>query len=377
MNLESIKPKLLPIESLRGLAAICVVLYHFHSLSPLTNNFFIRHAYLMVDLFFVLSGCVISLNYKDKISTWRQLWEFQNRRFWRLYPLHLLMLVTFLIFEIAKYYFVRISGIESPSPPFSNNTFAAFIHNCFLTQSFLSRNTFNYPSWSISTEFYTYLIFGIILLIGHKRIGMISLFVIAISWLSLNKNPFNISGYFTIGNMARCFVSFFAGVVVQEISNRRPHFQIRGWGIVSALLIVIMTVIGLGGTSLESMVPFIFAMNILIILKTKSTSVSYRIFTHPYLVRLGTISYSIYMVHAAVWSVINQILRFVLKASTFTTEEGGLVTTVSSFNGTVATLLGLFVIVFISHFTYKYIENPFRRGLPYNYLPASKLNFSE
>ncbi len=61
------KKMFLPLESLRGFAAISVALFHLSTNSHLELNF-VKNAWLMVDFFFVLSGFVISLNYSHDLS---------------------------------------------------------------------------------------------------------------------------------------------------------------------------------------------------------------------------------------------------------------------------------------------------------------------
>jgi peptidoglycan/LPS O-acetylase OafA/YrhL len=56
------------LESLRGIAALMVVFYHIEWTNPLTHHLIFRNGYLMVDLFFVLSGFVICYNYGQKIG---------------------------------------------------------------------------------------------------------------------------------------------------------------------------------------------------------------------------------------------------------------------------------------------------------------------
>jgi len=84
-----------PLESLRVIAALAVAIFHFRTPSPLAANAFIEHADLMVDLFFVLSGFVIALNYRERIGSFWDALTFQHRRFWRLYTLHLFTLMVF------------------------------------------------------------------------------------------------------------------------------------------------------------------------------------------------------------------------------------------------------------------------------------------
>ena len=59
----------MPLDSIRGLAALCVVIHHFVISKPLSELLqnkawidcaFFVNSWLFVDLFFVLSGIVIS-----------------------------------------------------------------------------------------------------------------------------------------------------------------------------------------------------------------------------------------------------------------------------------------------------------------------------
>ena len=58
------KTKLNHLESLRGIAAITVVLFHWEVNSILNNNF-TKNGWIMVDFFFVLSGFIIAYNYQN------------------------------------------------------------------------------------------------------------------------------------------------------------------------------------------------------------------------------------------------------------------------------------------------------------------------
>ena len=97
--------KILYLESLRGIAALNVAMYHASLVggeSFIVTNSFVKNADLMVDFFFVLSGFVIAYNYSDRIFNFASLTQFQTKRFLRLYPLHFLTLLIFLAIELAK-----------------------------------------------------------------------------------------------------------------------------------------------------------------------------------------------------------------------------------------------------------------------------------
>ena len=86
--------KIEELESIRGLAALLVVFFHIPKWNPILNIGIINNGYLMVEVFFVLSGFVIFNAYTNKINTSKDLLRFQFLRLGRLYPVHL----TFLLF---------------------------------------------------------------------------------------------------------------------------------------------------------------------------------------------------------------------------------------------------------------------------------------
>src|SRR6185369_11140777 len=87
------------LEALRGIAALLVVLHHLalNAGSFLASVPFLRQGWMFVDLFFVLSGYVIASVHAESEATGQSARRFLIRRFFRLYPLHLVTLVAALI----------------------------------------------------------------------------------------------------------------------------------------------------------------------------------------------------------------------------------------------------------------------------------------
>ena len=81
MNKET---RLVKVDTLRGISVLAVLLFHFQLLG-------FDYAY-KVDIFFVVSGYILTLIYGRKISNFRDLYSFYARRLRRLLPL--LSLVT-------------------------------------------------------------------------------------------------------------------------------------------------------------------------------------------------------------------------------------------------------------------------------------------
>ena len=75
----------LELDAMRGVAAICVMLYHY---SPfLSASKVLPSAYLAVDMFFLLSGFIIAHAYRARLLAGMSLGKFAVVRIIRLYPL--------------------------------------------------------------------------------------------------------------------------------------------------------------------------------------------------------------------------------------------------------------------------------------------------
>ena len=75
------------LDLLRGVAALCVVVFHCHTLGILPAV--LPHGYLAVDFFFALSGFVIAFAYREPLQAGLGLGAFAVRRFVRIYPVAL------------------------------------------------------------------------------------------------------------------------------------------------------------------------------------------------------------------------------------------------------------------------------------------------
>lgn len=94
------KPRYELLDGLRGVAAVCVIIYHFgeaFATSPVDQ--FMNHGYLAVDFFFVLSGFVLGYAYDDRWNKGMTSWGFMLRRVIRLQP----MVVLSVIFGACTY----------------------------------------------------------------------------------------------------------------------------------------------------------------------------------------------------------------------------------------------------------------------------------
>ena len=355
------KPKLLFLESLRGIAALAVALFHIKNIStsPITDNLFIENSDTMVDFFFVLSGFVIAYTYIDRITDLRSLINFKIKRFLRLYPLHLITLLGFLLIEISKYALMNSTGITSNIVPFSTNNLASFISNLFLTQSFTeSTVTFNAPSWSISTEFYTYLIFALVLLLSsilNGRYKPILLFIVMLTSAYL-VFIFDAMEEFVGVAMFRCMYSFFMGTLIFYIFNK-VKFK------VPLTLTIGLIIFSIWSVCYPEVVPKIFLpvlfSLVVFCLVCSKTNLLINFLNSKRLVFLGTVSYGIYMIHYGFWWCYQQSLRFIFNFETQVNDHGGVVLKINALDSTFMVISGIGFIILLSWLSYKYIEIPF------------------
>lgn len=160
------RPEFLPaLTGVRVFAALWVVALHLtaieSSLFPGATGealVFLGHpGFLGVDVFFVLSGFIISYNYAstfERDGSGRSYARFLWARLARIYPVHLATIVPLVIA-------VKLMGLTIPdsmdSSRFSNQ---ALLESLFLINGWLGHvGVWNSPAWSISVEWFAYLTF--------------------------------------------------------------------------------------------------------------------------------------------------------------------------------------------------------------------------
>ena len=150
------------LTSLRGLLAGWVVAYHFWndalrlfpSLDGLTP--LVARGHLAVPAFFVLSGFVLAYHYTESFRTLtgRRVARFLGRRLARVYPVHFATLLAVLaMVAVADRLGYQLTDAGYSAPDFARNL--------LLIQTWTPdfRLNWNYPSWSVSSEWFAYLLF--------------------------------------------------------------------------------------------------------------------------------------------------------------------------------------------------------------------------
>lgn len=338
------------LDSLRGLCACAVALFHFHGPGLLAASTIVRGSWLFVDFFFVLSGFVIAHAYRARLASGFSVARFMGLRFGRIYPLHLFMLLVYLAAVL-----VAGTGVEPDRTP------GQFVQNVLLLNSLhAATNSWNAPSWSIAAEFWAYLAFAaiVVLLRGRAAIGFAALATIGLAVLVIWSRE-GLGTTFEFG-LFRCFYGFGIGALAHAMDPRW-----RWSGTFAEIAVAVLTVILVAAPdgAIKYAAPLLFAVVVLVFARA-SGLISRALRMRPMLL-LGTLSYSIYMVHSFVQGRLHDLLellepRLGLELTRHDPVYGDLLT-VSRGTSDVLSVLMLALVIAAAAFTYRFVEQPGRR----------------
>ncbi len=326
--------RFLALDALRGLAALWVVYFHVYG----------GLGYLAVDFFLVLSGFILAHRYlySDKPTSAA---VFISHRLARLYPLHIYTLLVFVLVHWLMYWTM---------PSFPDGALFTFVQHLTLTHNIgLSPHglTWNYPSWSVSVEFWVNILF--IFLISRKTssgwLFLLSTFGL-VSLLRLHGNlNAQAETYLSIINagMLRGMASFLLGILAYRVYLfYRDDWRVAryaAWLEGACVLAVVGILWSRTGDSvgMDVFVPYL-ALVMVAIFAFEQGWLSRGLRKLAY---LGEISYSVYLNHLVVLMIFR---HFALQ-----------------YGWDKPTILGLTLVTVLvySHFTYRYLEIPLGKRL--------------
>lgn len=359
------------LDSWRGVCALLVALFHLSINSHLFYLPIVRHAGLFVDFFFVLSGFVLAHAYGSKIVSIFDAMDFAIRRFGRLWPLHIFILALFLGLEIAKWLAIRTLHLNAGEAPFSGPTsIEAIFTNLFLIQSLGLHKieTWNGPSWSISTEFWVNIIYAaIVVQFAKRRILSAAIIITTSLFVLISFNQGMLGATYDYG-VFRCLYGFFAGLIAYRLHQTYGTVRMPMPDLIEtmalAFVILFVSYPGMLGSSLVT--PIVFVGAILIFARENGV-VSRLLCTLP-LQLLGQISYSIYMVHFFLIALImgaartlQQILhKPLVHVTVYDSHSYDMLEFGSVWLMDLVSLLYVCAVIGISWLTYNFIEDPGR-----------------
>lgn len=329
------KLRLAYLDGLRGLAALYVVLVHVplsqEQLPPVWSIFTrsLKYGAFSVVVFIVLSGYCLMLPVARSNASYVSinLLGYFKRRSRRILPPYYAALIICLLLSILILALEKLTGFrwseyaldELFSPYFS---FFDVLSHFLLIHNF-SGSTYhaiNAPLWTVATEWHLYFIFPLLLLPIWQRFGLLP--VIIVAFLAGLAPHYLLNG--ALDSASPWFLgAFVLGMAAADIGfSQKPHLaRIRTslpWGTLAAIFAVITLItewkrlgldiwINQSFCGLASACLLIYCTNFFIDGK-KTLPPVLRLLEAPWTVALGTISYSLYLIHAPVVTLVSVFL---------------------------------------------------------------------
>jgi peptidoglycan/LPS O-acetylase OafA/YrhL len=360
------RPPLRALTSWRFLAALGVFIAHevggIRHGQPIAHPLvrwlvaFGRQGTNGVTFFFILSGFILMYNYHDRLVHNRDSWQ----RFWiariaRIYPVYFLTftaaILPFVIHERAQgwLYLLRTAVVQ-----------IAVVQD-WTVHTAIYIAAYNGPSWTISVEFFFYLMFPIVLL-RVRRWSLLALtLVMLVGWLiiwlaaqMLSHDP--TLSWWLINSPPARFVDFFTGMTLgklflQRSSRQRLSYQQASWA--EGGLILLLGLLAAMQTAAPHLVQsrlYYYPVMIGIIWRFAGAEGWFsQQLSHQRWVYLGELSFAFYMWHVVVlnWTLGPAVYLFHSPLSVLI----------------VIAVIDLLLTTVISHCTYAYFERPARQYL--------------
>lgn len=307
-------PETLPaLTSVRWFLALGVVLFHYQvDMQPAQDAIIgvLERARLGVDIFFVLSGFVLTHVYARQIAEG----SYSHRRFLlarlaRIYPAHIAMLAVMV---------AVVLGALALGDRFGQTGYRAggLLSAALMTHSWFPvtySNEWNGPSWSLSAEWAAYLAFPVFAFVGLKlrRHPWMLILLAVTAFLALNALYMALYGKTHAENkvgVLRIIPTFLLGVGLYHLGERlnptRAQARWTAAGVVAGLLLLMQF------QAPEAWVVWGGAAMVLALALLSKTGGD-GVMAHPWLLAGGEASYALYLVHfpiLIVWKNLNGVL---------------------------------------------------------------------
>lgn len=333
------------IDGLRALSVLAVIFFHLH-------ESYLPGGYAGVDVFFVISGYLISVHLFEQIQNQTfSIKDFYQRRIKRILPAFYFLIV---FTTIAAVLFLLPDDLKRMAKSINEAIFYRANFYFAKDYDYFAPSTAEVPLlhlWSLAVEEQFYFVFPLLLLALSKFLSrakvLISLVVLFIGSLVLAEAQLAST---TTAKMA--FFSPFVrscellvGALIAGLNYKLPN---KLWREICGVLGIIGLVVSFWFLSkltkfpgLYSMIPCLSAAAIIISGKNNDTWVA-KFLSLRVLTGIGLISYSLYLIHYPLMA----ITRYATSKEYF------------SFLSALAILIFSFLLAYLS---YKFVEKPFRK----------------
>ncbi|HEX7789069.1 MAG TPA: acyltransferase [Afipia sp.] len=350
------------LTGVRGVAAVAIVIYHFGEVhlndGGMLSYFGIPHGYLLVEMFFMLSGYVIGYNYKDSFNSGslRYYFTFMLKRVARLYP-------AFLV--IGLLYIAKIAAGLNGNATLAQFSLWDVIGNLLMINGWgLHINPVIGVSWASSTEMGSYFLLPILMGATLRRspwvcglavlAAFFAVYMISISGRGAS-GPLDVVNGDTLYPLMRAISGFTIGLAIFRFAYLLDRVPMAAQ---DALLVVVLAgIVTISATAAGDLRLYLFFIA-LVALLSRDGRLAQILFGNALVYHLGIISYSIYLIHPL-------FVSFAVRAwrNFGQTREVYIAATVVCFA----------LIWLLSWLSYRFVEMPGRKWIVDTFIPKANL----
>ena len=306
------------IDGLRAVSVISVLIYH---LEISINHQIFPGGFLGVDIFFVISGYLITtiilMDLKTKTFSFS---NFIKRRIRRILPiLFLIILLTTIAawFVLLPSSFVNFSKSTIYTVFFNSNFF--FWHDVFLKYSHEQAQL--YPllhTWSLAIEEQYYLIFPLVLFFLIKYLKKFTLLILVLTAIiSLTLTQIFIFKYpsFVFYMLPfRIWEILVGSICAYLIFYMNDYISKKNFVALVGFILIFLSFLFFNKNtphpSIYTFIPILGVTLIILFYNNSEKNFLTRMLTNDIMVKLGLISYSLYLIHFPIFSISRRILNF-------------------------------------------------------------------
>ena len=353
------------LDSIRTLAVILVIIAHW---APKNFNKLFSFGNLGVNIFFVLSGFLITrilLNEKDKIekeeiksTKFSAIGRFMMRRSLRIFPIYYLML------------FVLYFGYNYLSNPIPTDLkyYVLYLQNFlyYFRQSFPGGKVGHF--WTLAVEEQFYLVWPwVLFFVNRKYIKNVMVIGIILGTVSSVLLPL-IPGkeILTPALTICCLQSFCFGgllaywVVKGDSSLNKNYSLLKKMTIISLIMYIGIKLFYSDFVFFDRLFESIITTWLLASILLNKTSKFNFILSNNILISIGKVSYGVYIFHNFIPVSVNAILHLLNKKAVGNTEQLFVLDFLQN-NLIIFNVLCLTILLGIAYFSFYFIETPFLR----------------
>jgi peptidoglycan/LPS O-acetylase OafA/YrhL len=288
------------LTGVRGVAAAVIVIYHFGDVQLATGGtgsfFRIPYGYLLVDLFFMLSGYVMALTYRDTFRhlTGKVFAGFMLKRVARLYPAY---------FVIGLFYVAKIAAGLSGE---KLDMYSAWdwVGNLFMMSGW---GLYIFPiigvAWAASAEMGSYLLLPLLMAFTQRwskwiaglaaLAALLGVYAVSISGRG-SGGPLDVVNGNSLYPLLRAVAGFTLGLAIFRFGDLVDRLSATVQDILVVALPLAIIVVGLADAS--DLLMYLLYIPLVAVL-SRDGRMAQLLFGNALVYRLGIISYSIYLIH--------------------------------------------------------------------------------